>query len=66
MQALRPKMIIYRVRYGTPVGGRCSVCHRTFDVELGPAEALSEAKERLIALFEQHMCSEPAQLMSLQ
>jgi hypothetical protein len=58
MKALKRKLIVSRVQYGTPVGGRCSVCLKPFEVELGDAEALSEAKERLMALFEQHVCSE--------
>jgi hypothetical protein len=56
----RRRLIISRVQYGMPVGGVCSVCRQGFDVDLGDAEALSEAKERLMAVFERHQCTEPA------
>jgi hypothetical protein len=52
------RLIVSRVVFGTTVAGRCSVCHRPFEVEPGHSEALSEVKERPMALFEQHVCDE--------
>jgi hypothetical protein len=66
MKTLRRKLIVSSVQYGTPVGGRCSVCHKRIDVELGDSEVLSEAQERLLALFEEHVCSEPSGYLAPQ
>ena len=54
----RRKFIASKVLYGTTVAGRCSVCHRPFEVELGEKEALSAANERLMAQFNKHVCNE--------
>ena len=59
-------MIVSRIEYGTPMAGRCSVCHRPFEVELGKEEPLSVAKERLNALFGQHVCDEDSSLAALR
>jgi hypothetical protein len=58
--ARRRRLIVSNVEFGTTTAGRCSVCHRPFEIELGPSEALSEAKERLMVLFEAHVCNEDA------
>ena len=60
MKTRRRKLIVAKVLYGTPTAGRCSVCQRPFDVEIGKSEPLSHANERLVALFEQHVCNEDA------
>ena len=59
-------MIVYRVEYGTPLAGHCSVCYRLLEVELASGEALDSAKERLAALFEQHVCGEDSGLAALR
>ncbi len=58
MTPRKRRLIVSKIEYGTTTAGRCSVCHRPFEVELGGKEVLSEAKERLMALFEQHVCDE--------
>jgi len=60
MRTRRRKLIVSRVEYGAITAGRCSVCHRSFEVELGPDEALSDAGERLQAIFDHHVCSQEA------
>ncbi len=62
MRSRRRTLIPYKVEYGTPTAGRCSVCCRPFEVELGGAEALSAANERLRAMFNAHMCNEDMSL----
>jgi hypothetical protein len=58
MKTRRRRLIVSSVQYGTPTAGHCSVCNRPFEVELRGAEALSGTTERLVALFEQHVCDE--------
>ena len=58
MKTRRRRMIVSRVEYGAPIAGSCSVCHLAFEVELPSDKALSEARERLNALFEVHVCDE--------
>ena len=58
MNGRRRKLIVSRVVFGTTVAGQCSVCHTPFEVHPGQHEVLSEAKERLVALFDQHSCGE--------
>ncbi len=60
MKTRRRTLIPSNVEYGTPTAGRCSVCHRSFEIELGTHEALSAAKERLLAMFNEHVCNEDA------
>ena len=60
METRKRKLIFSNVHYGTPMGGWCSRCQKRFNVELGSSEALSEAKERLMVLFERHVCIEPS------
>jgi hypothetical protein len=58
MKARKRNLVILKVEHGTAMGGRCSVCHRPFEVELGNSGAVSQAKANLWALFEQHACDE--------
>jgi hypothetical protein len=60
MRTRRRKLIVSRIEYGAITAGRCSACHRTFEIELGPDEALSEARERLQAIFDDHVCNKEA------
>jgi hypothetical protein len=66
MRSRRRTLIAYKVEYGTPTAGRCSVCYRVFEVELGAAEALSAANERLRALFDAHVCDEDSSVATLR
>ncbi len=66
MKARRHRMIVSRIEYGAPMAGHCSVCHRPFEVELSASETLSEAKERLNTLFEQHVCQEDSSQVALR
>ena len=60
MKTRRRKPIVSNVLYGTPTAGRCSVCQRPFEVEIGKSEPLNHANERLVALFERHARNEDA------
>jgi hypothetical protein len=54
------KFDVSKLQNGIPLGGRCSVCHRPFEVELRENEALIAAHDRLVVMFNQHVCDEDA------
>jgi hypothetical protein len=54
----RRVLIVSSITYGAVVGGRCSICHRPFEVAPGKTESLSAIRERLNGLFEAHTCDE--------
>ena len=56
----RRTLIPSKVEYGTPTAGRCSVCHRPFEIQIGGTESLSKAHERLLRMFDEHVCDEDA------
>lgn len=56
----RRTLIPSKVEYGTIFGGGCSVCHRPFEVVVGGTESLSQAHERLLRAFNEHVCDEDA------
>jgi hypothetical protein len=56
-ESRRRVLIASKVEFGTTTAGRCSACDRPFEVTLGTLP-LSEARERLIAMFDAHTCDE--------
>lgn len=66
MKSRRRRLILSKVEYGAPVGGRCSVCHRPFEVALGNSDSLDSAHQRLADLFDAHTCDEDSSLAALR
>ena len=58
MKLRRRTLIATKVRYGARVAGRCSVCHRPFEIDLNEHSSLDNANQKLAAIFEEHTCEE--------
>lgn len=54
----RVLQIPYKVESGGVLSGRCSVCHRPFEVSAKPTDAPGSAIQELNALFDDHTCDE--------
>ena len=56
------ELIPFRVARGIAVAGRCSKCHRPFEVPLvvESKSAVDRAHTRLMQQFDQHTCNEDA------
>jgi len=47
-----------RIELGVPVAGRCSVCHRPFEIEPNDKDSPASIQQELRALFDNHTCDE--------
>jgi hypothetical protein len=43
---------------GFLVAGRCSICHRPFEVDAEESDLPPSVRQELVALFEDHTCNE--------
>lgn len=66
MRTRRRTLIPSHVEFGASTAGHCSVCHRPFELQIGGAETLSAANERLRGMFDAHVCDEDSSQAALR